>query len=119
MESVATVTSNVAIKAYDAKGHVNQTILIRAVYGYTITNSTDARRTYTGYVDVSADDQHQQEQITFALNPGESRTLSNQTIFFRYGAKRPGTFPIAARIKIVNEAVIYEAGSEATLTVTM
>lgn len=118
MEEIA-IASNVIIKAYDAKGHVNQTILIRAVYGYTITNSTNAKRTYTGYADVSTDDQHQEEQITFALNPGESRTLNNRTILFRYLAKRPETFKIIARVKIVNETLIYEANSRGTLTVTM
>lgn len=118
MEAIAT-TLNVAIKAYDAKGHVNQTILIRAVYGYSITNLTDVKRTYTGYADVSVDGQHKQEQITFVLNPGESRRLTNQTVFFRYEAKRPSIYQITARIKIVNEAVVYETDSEGTLTVTM
>lgn len=114
-----TLTSNVAIKAYDSKGHVGQEILIRAIYAYSIINSTDTKRTYTGYADVFTDDQHEEVRLTFSLNPGETRTLNNQTVFFRYKAKRPGIFPIVARIKIVNESSSFEASSEATLTVTM
>ena len=111
--------NRVDIVSFDMKAHVNQWIIVKAYYLYNMTNNYNVKRNYTGYVDLSIDNQHVQNKINFSLEPDHSKKLTNQLIFIKYKAIQSGTFPILARIKITDSFKDWETDFNAELIVTL
>lgn len=114
------MSNAVGIRTNDTKGHVGQTIVLKAHYGYTIKNETDKKITYVGYVNLSVGtDEHIQERINFSLMPGDQLNVTNQLIYYRYKATYPVRLPFCGRIKITDSRENYESESQSELTVTL